>query len=133
MAGPETKIDLVQSYRVALESERERAGAMEKERDSAILALANERKRADSLAHSCRLWQGEIDMSRVEIAALRNQVAASLLIDVSTHNAARMGAEDERAAVVAWLRGPRSLRIGLAGIADAIERGEHDPSIKSVS
>ena len=43
----------------------------------------------------------------------------------AAENANADDSRKERAATVAWLRGPRSLRVGLAGVADHIEDGEH--------
>ena len=59
----------------------------------------------------------------IHAIASRDATIADLRAQVAAANAE--AARRERVAVVAWLRGPHSLRVGLAGIAEAIERGEH--------
>jgi hypothetical protein len=91
---------------------------------------------AHAEAATMRAWAEE---ARIEISALRNQVASALALGVSLHKAADKGAKNERAAVVAWLRdyaapshsdadnlavlAPGAATVGR--LADNIERGGH--------
>jgi hypothetical protein len=109
------------------EVERLREG-IENERDA-------QRKRADSLALAYREQQGENDVLRAKLEAAQRErhrrIADEAIERIES-------AEDERAAVVAWLRADAAERdmegdcyipgyaaVALRRGANAIERGEH--------
>jgi hypothetical protein len=86
---------------------------------------------AHAEAATMRAWAEE---ARIEISALRNQVASALALGVSLHKAADKGAKYERAAVVAWLRAEVDAAMEMhlpvraatfLECAEAIERGGH--------
>lgn len=65
--------------------------------------------------------ENERDALRREVTLLQkeNRSLHTLLVTIRKQNV------EVDASIVAWLRGPDSLRVGLAGIADAIERGAY--------
>lgn len=94
----------------------------------------------DAIAEACGCaeWEypGQVVRDVLAVVKDRHEAATRLgVIERESADARRLGAsiikaqaravEAERAAVVAWLRGPKSLSVGLAGIADAIAVGAH--------
>lgn len=109
----------------------------ERDKSAAELAL-------DAIAEACGCaeWEypGQVVRDVLAVVRERDDAAKRLgIIERESADARRLGAsiikaqaravDAERESVVAWLRGPKSLSVGLAGIADAIAAGAHHAAV----
>jgi hypothetical protein len=96
--------------------------------DALRAALTAAQAEASLLQQEAHIHRVIGDKLVAEVEHLRAQVAELQALGVSLHKAADVGAQAERAAVVAWIRIEEShYPVGHAPLntADAIERGEH--------